>query len=54
MYFYNKRLNRALVKYPSQNTIAYLDTITGQCLYFHENSNLWAADLTAILESLNY
>ena len=30
--------------FPSQNTIAYLDRITGECLYFHENGNLWSAD----------
>lgn len=30
--------------FPSQNTIAYLDRITGECVYFHENGNLWSAD----------
>jgi len=30
--------------FPSQNTIAYLDKITGKCVYFHENGSLWSAD----------
>lgn len=30
--------------FPSQNTLAYLDKITGECIYFHENGSLWSAD----------
>ena len=30
--------------YKNQNTIAYLDKITGECIYFHENGDLWSAN----------
>lgn len=29
---------------PSQDRIAYLNTATGVCVYFHENGSLWSAD----------
>ena len=30
--------------FPSQNTLAYLDKITSECIYFHENGSLWSAN----------
>ena len=35
--------------FPSQNTIAYLDKITGECVYFHENGSLWSANRSSSL-----
>ena len=36
-------LKMPMPPFPSQDTMAYLDKETGDCIYCHENGNLWSA-----------
>jgi hypothetical protein len=36
-------LEMPMPSYPSQNTFAYIDISTGECVFFHKNGKLWSA-----------